>query len=52
MRRSVHHNLDLVSVFMDEAYKIYKDRTTANSIALDSLRDYIKKRVNNIDVIF
>ena len=44
--------MDLVTVFMDEAYKICKDRTMANSIALDSLRDYIKKHVNNINVIF
>lgn len=44
--------MDLVTVFMDESYKICKNKTIANSIALDSLSDYIKKHVNNINVIY
>ncbi|KKL99349.1 hypothetical protein LCGC14_1815270 [marine sediment metagenome] len=42
--------MDLIAIFTDEAEKICKNKTIANLIALESLRDYIKKNVSNIKI--
>ncbi len=36
--------MDLIAIFTHEAEKICKNKTIANLIALESLRDYIKKK--------
>ncbi len=43
--------MDLVEIFTDEAGKICKNKTVANLIALESLKDYIKKHVGNIKIV-
>ncbi len=43
--------MDLIAIFTDEAEKICKNKTFANLIALESLRDYIKKNVSNIKIV-
>ncbi len=43
--------MELIAIFTDEAEKICKDKTIANLIALESLRDYIKKNVSNIEIV-
>ncbi len=43
--------MDLVAIFMDEANSICKNKSLAREIALDSVRDYIKKNVGNIKII-
>jgi hypothetical protein len=43
--------MDLIAIFTDEAEKICKNKTIANLIALESLRDYIKKNVSNIKIV-
>ncbi len=42
--------MDLIAIFTDEAEKICKNKTIANLIALESLRDYVKKNVSNIKI--
>ncbi len=44
--------MDLVTILTDEAYKICRNKAVANTIALKSLKDYTKKHVNNIKVVF
>jgi hypothetical protein len=43
--------MDLIAIFTDEAEKICKNKTIANLIALESLRDYIKKNVSSIKIV-
>ncbi len=43
--------MDLIAIFTDEAEKICKNKDIANLIALESLRDYIKKNVSNIKIV-
>ncbi len=43
--------MELIAIFKDEAEKICKNKTIANLIALESLRDYIKKNVSNIKIV-
>ncbi len=43
--------MDLIAIFTDEAEKICKNKTIANLIALESLRDYIRKTVSNIKIV-
>ncbi len=43
--------MDLIAIFTDEAEKICKNKTIENLIALESLRDYIKKNVSNIKIV-
>lgn len=43
--------MDLVAIFMDEANVICKNKNLAKEIALETLKDYIKKNVGNIKVI-
>jgi len=43
--------MDLVEIFTDEAGKICKNKTVANLIALELLKDYIKKHVGNIKIV-
>ncbi|MFQ5962977.1 MAG: hypothetical protein ACE5KZ_01670 [Candidatus Scalinduaceae bacterium] len=43
--------MDLVTIFMDEANKVCKNKDTAYIIALKSLQDYISKHVSNIKII-
>lgn len=43
--------MDLVKIFSDEAYKICKNKALANSIALESLMDYVRKHVKNINIL-
>ncbi len=43
--------MDLLAIFTDEAEKICKNKTIANLIALESLRDYIRKNVSNIKIV-
>ncbi len=43
--------MDLVETFTDEAGKICKNKTVANLIALELLKDYIKKHVGNIKIV-
>jgi len=43
--------MDLIAIFTDEANKICKNKDIANLIALESLRDYIKKNVSNIKIV-
>lgn len=43
--------MDLVTIFSDEAYKICKNKALSNSIALESLMDYVKKHVKNITIL-
>jgi hypothetical protein len=43
--------MDLVETFTDEAGNICKNKTVANLIALESLKDYIKKHVGNIEIV-
>jgi hypothetical protein len=43
--------MDLVKIFTDEADKICENKTIANLIALESLRDYIKNHVSNIKIV-
>lgn len=44
--------MDLISIFTDESYKICEDNSIASLIALESLRDYIKKHVDNVNVTY
>ena len=43
--------MDLVETFTDEAGKICKNKAVANLIALESLKDYIKKHVGNMEIV-
>ncbi len=43
--------MDLVKIFTDEAGKICKNKTVANLIALESLKEYIKKHVGNMEIV-
>ncbi len=43
--------MDLIAIFTDEANKICKNKDIANLIALESLRDYIRKNVSNIKIV-
>jgi len=43
--------MDLVTIFMDESNAICKNKSIAKEIALESLRDYIKKNVSNVKII-
>ncbi len=43
--------MDLITIFTDEANKICKNKDVANLIALESLRDYIRKNVSNIKIV-
>ncbi len=43
--------MELIAIFTHEAEKICKNKTIANLIALESLRDYIKKNVSNIKIV-
>jgi hypothetical protein len=43
--------MDLVEIFTDEAGKMCKNKTVANLIALELLKDYIKKHVGNIKIV-
>jgi hypothetical protein len=43
--------MDLIAIFTDEANKICKNKNIANLIALESLRDYIRKNVSNIKIV-
>lgn len=43
--------MDLVAIFTDEADKVCTNKDIANLIALESLNDYVKGKVNNIKVV-
>ena len=43
--------MDLIAIFTDEADKVCKDKVVAHQIALESLRDYVKKNVKNIKIV-
>ena len=43
--------MDLVVIFMDESNAICKNKSIAKEVALESLRDYIKKNVSNVKII-
>ncbi len=43
--------MNLVETFTDEAGKICKNKTVANLITLESLKEYIKKHVGNIEIV-
>ena len=43
--------MDLIAIFTVEAEKICKNKTIANLIALESLRDYVRKNVSNIKIV-
>ncbi len=43
--------MDLIAIFTDEANKICKNKDVSNLIALESLRDYIRKNVSNIKIV-
>ncbi len=43
--------MDLIAIFTDEANKICKNKDISNLIALESLRDYIRKNVSNIKIV-
>ena len=43
--------IDLVAIFTDEADKVCANKDIASLIALESLNDYIKGRVNDIKFI-
>jgi thioredoxin-related protein len=53
---SQHHRIgltlmDLVAIFMDEACTVCRNKSIARNVALESLRDYIKKNVSNVKII-
>ncbi len=43
--------MDLVAIFTDEADKVCTNKDIANLIALESLNDYVKGKVNNIKFV-
>ncbi len=43
--------MDLVAIFIDEARKVCKNEVMANSIALESLNDYIRRNSSNTKVV-
>lgn len=43
--------MDLVAIFIDEARKVCKNEVMANSIALESLSDYIRRNSSNTKVV-
>jgi len=43
--------MDLVAIFTDEADKVCTNKDIANLIAMESLNDYVRSQVNNIEFI-
>ena len=44
--------MELVIIFKEEALKICDNEVIANSIALESLHDYIRRYASNTKVVF
>ena len=42
--------MDLVSVFADEADKVFSNKRIANLIALEAINDYVNGHVNNVKI--
>lgn len=43
--------MDLVAIFTDEADNVCTNKDIANLIAMESLNDYVRSQVNNIELI-